>query len=1028
MSYGIRRSVGIILACLAVLATVLPPATESRAAPVALTDLPWVRAVTNWPAVGDDPLPRVGASFTDRPLWVGGTLLERGIGVYAPSEIEYVLEGRYEALSVLIGVADDALPAGERGAVRFRIFGDGRELFASDPVPPGEPPQPVRVGLTGVQRLLLRTEPLAPDLAPAYAVWGEPVLIRRGGPPVRPRQDLEQAPARPGPVLQAVEERLFAALAGGAPLLPARVAAQDLPEVGIGVAGGRIGILIERAAEPHPSGEPAWPALALLDTAAQRVLARGLFPAIQTGAGDWLSFAHHAVLASVERAALRDMVLGDGEVLTLRGRLPDEEAQVELRVGAYARRPYVTLQLVVPAAPDGFVVRTLRYFDESSAQAGYGLALPGQRATAYFTDQNRVRRGLIYPDGIVRSDHASPGRPLFLYSENRPVGLVLAPLDATEAAPFFRARQDAPGELAAFTYELPYPAVLPPDRTGEAGGKAMAAHQIVQAPRLLIQPVETNDPRTALAEYRRIMSQLHPPAPLPSWVKLQWGSWYAAGINVTEADVRRQIDYIAQYLADLGPWHIFLDAGWYVSEGREGADWMTVDEEKFPSGIRALVDYAHAHGIRLIMYLSTPYLDNEWRENNWMGLKGIIDVHPDWLIRLGPLPGDDRYDIEGRPAEAYLYDYENPELRAYMEALLQRYFVEYGADGLFIDGLADADRGVLLQRAWRQLDPAAEERARSRPLVPALQILRSIWRTISALNPEVYVQSGATPAYAAPYVHTFIYGDDYPAFTNRYPAGGLLEHLDYGVIQMLVLGERADIGSARAEDPTDPAQRMLLLNWLEAGLALGARTTLSFDLAAMDTRTLAMLRSRLAHYNAFQGGDTRTDSLFGPTYVATTLDGMTYLGLINRETKPKRVQLQLADLGLDPRRTYTLFDASTEHYRTVKDKLELVLPPQSFRLLLLRSTPGVMWTPSSFTQRALPVTRDGRTATRLLVTAYSPEGVPGQMTLACNRPSAVQLDGRLLHPGEYVVSTANHTLKISYSAGYQHLLSVTCEG
>jgi hypothetical protein len=1021
MLQRVRSSLGIILAGLAALALLLPPATETRAAPVALTDLPWVRAVTNWPAVGDDPLPRIGASFTDRPLWVGGMLLERGIGVYAPSEIEYALDGRYEALAAVVGVADDALPAGERGGVRFRILGDGRELFASEPLLPGDLPQPVQVGLTGVQRLLLRAEPLAPDLAPAYAVWGEPVLIRRAGQPARSRQEVDPASARPGPQLQAVEERLFAALAGGAPLLPTWVTAEQLPPVGIGLAGGRIGVLVERAREPHPSGEPGWPALALLDTATRRLLARGLFPAVQISSGDWLAFARDAALETVERAGLRDPVLGEGEVLTLRGHLPDQGTQVELRIGAYSRRPYVTVQLVVLQAPDGFVVRTIRYFDEQSTTADSGLALPGLRATAYYTDQNRVRRGLIYPDGIARGDHASPGRPLFLYSQNRPAGLVLAPIDPTEAAPFFRARQDAPGELAAFTYELPYPAVLP-------SGRGVTARPAMQAPRLLIQPVETNDPRDGLAEYRRIMAQLHPPAPLPAWVKLQWGSWYAAGINVTEYDVRRQIDYISQYLSDLGPWHVFLDAGWYVSEGREGADWMTVDEEKFPSGIRALVDYAHAHGIRLIMYLSTPYLDNERRENNWVGLKGIIDAHPDWLIRLGPLPDDDRYDSEGRPAEAYLYDYESPDLRAYMEALLHRYFVEYGADGLFIDGLADADRGVLVQRTWQQLDPAAEERARSRPLVPALEILRSIWRTISALHPDVYVQSGATPAYAAPYVHTFIYGDDYPAFTNRYPAGGLLEHLDYGVTQMLVLGERADIGSARAEDPTNPAERTLMLNWLEAGLALGARATLNFDLAAMDVRTLAMLRSRLAHYNAFQGGDTRTDSPFAPTYVATTLDGMTYLGLINRDAKPKRMQVRLADLGLDPRHTYTLFDASTEHYRTVKDKLELVLPPQSFRLILLRTTPGVMWTPSSFTQRALPVTRDGRPAMRLLVSAYSPEGVPGQMTLACSRPSSVQLDGRLLHPGEYVVSTANRTLTVSYRPGYQHLLSVTCEG
>jgi alpha-galactosidase len=73
------------------------------------------------------------------------------------------------------------------------------------------------------------------------------------------------------------------------------------------------------------------------------------------------------------------------------------------------------------------------------------------------------------------------------------------------------------------------------------------------------------------------------------------------GTAIDEWKMREFIDYIASYLRDAGPWHILLDAGWFIAEGRPGAELSRVDTEKFPSGIRALVDYAHARDIRMIL-------------------------------------------------------------------------------------------------------------------------------------------------------------------------------------------------------------------------------------------------------------------------------------------------------------------------------------------------------------------------------------------------------------------------------------------
>ena len=78
--------------------------------------------------------------------------------------------------------------------------------------------------------------------------------------------------------------------------------------------------------------------------------------------------------------------------------------------------------------------------------------------------------------------------------------------------------------------------------------------------------------RGALAPFRAVSVAQHPAPPLPDWVRHQWGSWYVYGTGIDEWKIREQIDYIADYLNDVGPWHILFDAGWFVAEGRPGAE------------------------------------------------------------------------------------------------------------------------------------------------------------------------------------------------------------------------------------------------------------------------------------------------------------------------------------------------------------------------------------------------------------------------------------------------------------------------
>jgi alpha-galactosidase len=214
-------------------------------------------------------------------------------------------------------------------------------------------------------------------------------------------------------------------------------------------------------------------------------------------------------------------------------------------------------------------------------------------------------------------------------------------------------------------------------------------------------------------------------------------SWYVYYIGVDEAGMRRHIEYIANYLSDLGPWHVLLDAGWYVTEGRPGSDWRAVDQEKFPSGIRALVDYAHQKGSRVVLYFSLPYVDDNRTDGNWNGLRGLIDQEPEWLIPLG--------DADG--VRSFVYDLNHPGFQSYLRNVMDDFFISYDVDGIKVDGLGNATEPTL---AYRLVHDNA-----------------------NSLKSEVYIEGGwQNPVYAHPYSHTFRYGDEVAAFDSPYPNAG----------------------------------------------------------------------------------------------------------------------------------------------------------------------------------------------------------------------------------------------------------------
>ena len=109
-------------------------------------------------------------------LSIAGSRYPWGIGVHADSELTFALNARYQEFRADVGI--DARIGG-KGSVRFRVLGDGRELYAS-PLVRGSDPQArqVRVEVAGVKRLTLKvTHGGDLDLGDV-ADWGSARVIR----------------------------------------------------------------------------------------------------------------------------------------------------------------------------------------------------------------------------------------------------------------------------------------------------------------------------------------------------------------------------------------------------------------------------------------------------------------------------------------------------------------------------------------------------------------------------------------------------------------------------------------------------------------------------------------------------------------------------------------------------------------------------------------------------------------------------------------------------------------------------------
>ena len=97
---------------------------------------------------------------------------------------------------------------------------------------------------------------------------------------------------------------------------------------------------------------------------------------------------------------------------------------------------------------------------------------------------------------------------------------------------------------------------------------------------------------------------------------------YDVMIHADEANQLTFIDRSLEEQLPIDAW--WMDAGWYENAGRwQEPLGLRVDRKRFPHGLRAITDHAHAHGLKTLLWFEPERI---------MPTNELFRDHPDWLM------------------------------------------------------------------------------------------------------------------------------------------------------------------------------------------------------------------------------------------------------------------------------------------------------------------------------------------------------------------------------------------------------------
>ena len=226
-----------------------------------------------------------------------------------------------------------------------------------------------------------------------------------------------------------------------------------------------------------------------------------------------------------------------------------------------------------------------------------------------------------------------------------------------------------------------------------------------------------------------------------------------------------------------------------------------------------------------------------------------------------------------------------------------------------------------------------------------------------------------------------------PAFRGDYPTWGLLEHVEQGLAQLIMLGQRPHLGMVFQS----PNGSVINRQWLCAAAALRAEVGVSFDLQQLSPEALAEYRALLNVLRPFRGSLRLEGGLFPVEVFGTVYEGTGCVAIINRADKPVERLVDLTAVVGRAAEATCVYDVQRGQFLLTRGGVRLRLDPNSVRLLITRTQPGLMWSTS-----ATKVIEGNR---GLAVWVWGPPSVPGMVRLYCPALRSVVVERQELFAG-----------------------------
>ncbi len=194
-------------------------------------------------------------------------------------------------------------------------------------------------------------------------------------------------------------------------------------------------------------------------------------------------------------------------------------------------------------------------------------------------------------------------------------------------------------------------------------------------------------------------------------------------IEMQDANEENQKMFIRRYLQEgfkIDYW--WMDAGWYPFKGSwvDTGTWEP-DPKRFPDGLRAVSNYAHSKGIKIIVWFEPERV----MPGTW-----LYEHHPEWLLKPLPNPGNQAYGMNFR-----LLNLGNPQAREWLTK--------------HVDSLIKS-QGINLYRQDFNMDPLYFWRAhesKDRQGITEIRYVTGLlkyWDSLRLNNPGLLIDSCAS--------------------------------------------------------------------------------------------------------------------------------------------------------------------------------------------------------------------------------------------------------------------------------------------